>query len=180
MPEPIVSRSVVSGLTQQQKPSQVEGPSKDGQSFEQVRQGQAAEKGPDKMDMPPEAAQPTAEVQKAQTAELHKKMRGAKSPQEVFEPDRAKLESDLGKLRKQVDQVKRTPELEPMFSRLEGLERQFQAADVKLKNLGSLDNPRELLQMQMQMYQMTQNFEIVSKVVEQVNSGVKQIVQTQV
>lgn len=178
MPEPIVSRSVVSGLTQQQKPSQAEGPSKGGQSFEQVRQ--AAEKAPEKIEIPPEATQPTAEVQKAQTAELQKKMRGATSPQEVFEPDRAKLESDLGKLRKNVEQVKRTPELEPMFSRLEGLERQFQAADVKLKNLGSLDNPRELLQMQMQMYQMTQNFEIVSKVVEQVNSGVKQIVQTQV
>lgn len=178
MPEPIVSRSI--GAATQPKTAELDGPKKGGQSFEQIRQEQAAEKIPEKVQMPPQASPPTAEVKKAQTAELYKKLKGAETPQQVFEADRAKLESDLGKLRKNVDQVKKTPELEPMFSRLEGLEKQFQAADVKIRDMGSLDNPNELLQMQLEMYQMTQNFEIVSKVVEQVNSGVKQIVQTQV
>lgn len=112
--------------------------------------------------------------------ELHKKLKGATSPEQVFGPDLTKIENDLGKLRKNVEKIPKTAEFEPMWTRLEGLEQQFSNTGMKVKELASLEDPRAMLELQMQVYQITQNFEIISKVVEQVNSGVKQIVQTQV
>lgn len=178
MADPVTSRAIVSKVTPQT--TGLEGPAKGpkGPPFEQVRQ-QVADKPPETMQMPAAAQPATAEVKKAQTAELHGKLKGATSPDQVFGPDMAKLESQMGKLRQGVEKVPKTSEFEPLWNRLEGLEQQFSSTGAKVKDLGSLDNPRAMLDLQLEMYQLTQNFEIVSKVVEQVNSGVKQIVQTQ-
>ncbi len=178
MADPVISRSLVSKVAP--KTGGLEGPGAGpkGPPFEQVRQ-QMAQKPPETIQMPASAPAPTPEVKKAQTAELHGKLRGATSPDQVFGPDMAKIETDMGKLRKSVDKIPKTSEFEPLWNRLEGLEQQFSSTGAKAKNLGSLDNPRAMLQLQLEVYQLSQNFEIVSKVVEQVNSGVKQIVQTQ-
>jgi hypothetical protein len=44
----------------------------------------------------------------------------------------------------------------------------------------SAENPGDLMKLQMQMYQLTENLELMSKVVEQVTSGMKTLLQTQV
>jgi hypothetical protein len=178
MPDPIISRSVVSGVTP--KTTGLEGPAKPGQSFEQVRQQVSQQPPPEKIPMPPAAPEPSAEVRKAATADLHKKLKGATTPDQVFGPDLNKLDGNMNRLRKSVEQVPKTANFEPLWTRLEHLEKQFSDTGLKAKQLASLDDPRAMLELQLQVYQVTQNFEIVSKVVEQVNSGVKQIVQTQV
>jgi hypothetical protein len=177
MADPIISRSVVS--TAVPKTAGLEGKTGQGPSFEQVRQ-QVGQPPPETMQMPPKAPEPTAEVKKAATGDLHKKLKGATTPDQVFGPDIAKLEGDMGKLRKNVEKIPKTADFEPLWTRLEDLEKQFSRTGVNVKQLASLDDPRAMLDLQLQVYQVTQNFEIISKVVEQVNSGVKQIVQTQV
>jgi hypothetical protein len=56
---------------------------------------------------------------------------------------------------------------------------QVQQTGQLINNMKDTD-PQSLLNVQMQMYQMSQNVEIMSKVVDQVNSGVKTVLQTQV
>lgn len=178
MADPVISRSISSGIAP--KPAQTEGPAK-GQSFEQVRQS-LAEKSQPTAQMPPEAAQPTPEVKKSLAAELHKKLQNSqlRTPQQVFGPEMSQLEGKIQGLRVQVQRTPNTPELSPLRARLEKLETQFSETGSRLGKLTSSNDPRAMLQLQIEVHQMTQNIEIVSKVVEQVNSGVKQIIQTQV
>ena len=179
MPNPVISKTVTTGVAP--KPTQTESPAKKGGSFEQIRQG-LADKSQQAAKMPPEAAQPTAEVKKSLAAELHKKLRGSqtKTPQQVFGPEMNQLEGQIKGLRVKLEKTPKTAEMSPLRNRLESLESQFAKTGARIEQLGSSDNPRAMLQLQMAVHQMTQNFEIVSKVVEQVNSGVKQIIQTQV
>ncbi|MBI1352751.1 MAG: hypothetical protein GC160_00285 [Acidobacteria bacterium] len=178
MADPVITRSITSGVTP--KPTQTEGPAK-GQSFEQVRQSMA-EKMQSTAQMPPEAAAPTAEVKKSLATELHKKLQNSqmKTPQQVFGPEMQDLGGKINGLRVKVEKTPNTPELSPLRTRLEKLESQFSQTGARLEKLTSTNDPRAMLQLQVEVHQMTQNFEIVSKVVEQVNSGVKQIIQTQV
>jgi len=179
MPNPVISKTVTTGVAP--KPTQTESPAKKGASFEQIRQN-LADKAPETAKMPPEAAPPTAEVKKSLAAELHKKLKGsrAKTPQQVFGPEMSQLEGGIKGLRVKVEKTPNTPELSPLRQRLESLEKQFSNTGARLEKLSSSEDPRAMLQLQIEVHQMTQNFEIVSKVVEQVNSGVKQIIQTQV
>lgn len=179
MPNPVISKTVTTGVAPKQTPT--ESPAKKGGSFEQIRQS-LADKSGQSAKLPPEAAQPTPEVKKSLAAELHKKLRGsqAKSPQQVFGPEMNQLEGQIKGLRVKVEKTPNTAGLSPLRNRLESLEAQFSNTGARLEKLSSSDNPRAMLQLQIEVHQMTQNFEIVSKVVEQVNSGVKQIIQTQV
>jgi len=52
-------------------------------------------------------------------------------------------------------------------------------AKILLDSLKNTQNPQDLMKIQMQMYQLGENLELMSKVVEQVTSGVKSILQTQ-
>ena len=45
---------------------------------------------------------------------------------------------------------------------------------------GSMDDPKQLLQMQMEVYKLAENVEIMSRTVSETASGVKTILQTQV
>lgn len=65
-------------------------------------------------------------------------------------------------------------------STLETIDGQFQRSNEMVHSLGDASTPGELLQMQSELYMMSQNVEILSKLVEQVSSGVKSIVQTQI
>ena len=49
-----------------------------------------------------------------------------------------------------------------------------------MNSVKSSESPGDLMKVQMQMYQLTENLEMMSKVVEQVSSGVKSVLQTQV
>jgi hypothetical protein len=64
--------------------------------------------------------------------------------------------------------------------RLDAIEAQYTSAEQKLGQMPDTNNLRELLAMQVEMYRMGHNIEILSKVVDAVTSGIKQTFQTQV
>jgi hypothetical protein len=64
--------------------------------------------------------------------------------------------------------------------RLNSLDTQFQDSGKILDGMSNMSSPGDMLKFQMQMYQFSQNMELMSKTVEQVTSGAKQILQTQV
>jgi hypothetical protein len=70
--------------------------------------------------------------------------------------------------------------LDPLRARLGLIETQFAESGRLLNTAGSLSDPKALLGVQVQLYQMMSNVEMLSKVVDQMTSGVKTILQTQV
>ena len=63
---------------------------------------------------------------------------------------------------------------------LNGIEADFNASAKLMSGPGSLDDPHRLLEMQMEVYKLAQNVEIMSRTVSEATSGVKTILQTQV
>ena len=102
------------------------------------------------------------------------------SAQEVFKVDLRELRGRLDVVTRQVAAVPKTPASDAVQNRLLRIESQFQRANKVIQGLGSATSPQEMLQVQMQMYQMTQNVELMAKFVEQMTGGVKSILQTQV
>jgi hypothetical protein len=64
--------------------------------------------------------------------------------------------------------------------RLAAIESQYTAATARLETMPDTNNLRDLLAMQTEMYKMSQNIEILSKVVDAATSGIKQTLQTQI
>ncbi len=149
-------------------------------SFAAVKEEVAASK--EKAQLPP-AVESVSEAERKQLiSDVRQRMEsspGAK-PQEVYGPDMQGAETRMNKLRRRVEQLPKGAEADALKQRLELVDQQYQGAARMLEKMPAMDDPRKLLQLQMQMYQMSQNLELVSKTVEQVNSGVKQIMQTQV
>ena len=86
----------------------------------------------------------------------------------------------LERLQARVDRLPKGSAAESVKKRLAFIEDKFQASEKVLQGLKGMDSPRDLLKLQMEMYMVTQNIEIVSKVVEQTTGGIKQVMQTQV
>ncbi len=151
-------------------------------NFDRVQKSVAAarEAGPTALPPMVEHVTPTerralaGEVRRKQDAQPDAGVRG------VFGSDLQQAGAQLGELRRRVDSVPKTGAAGAIELRLNQIEGQYQNAAAALERLGNLSDPRSLLQMQIQMYAMTQNLEVVSKAVEQLNSGVKTIMQTQV
>ena len=130
--------------------------------------------------LPPPVEQVTPAQRKDLVSEVRRKMEAdpAGHPKVVFGPELGDMGANLERVRRRVDSV---PSVSAEIkSRLSQIESQFQQTSVSLDKLPNMTDPRSLLQMQVQMYTMTQNIEIVSKAVEQLNSGVKTVLQTQV
>jgi hypothetical protein len=152
--------------------------------FQQVRDGktagaeQAAADSPQAPQTPAELTRPNRDKM---LADLRRKIdsSGAKTPQELFRGEMQQMQVNLDKVRKQVEAVPRRSESGPLRDKLSSIEASFANADKMLQSMSSLDSPRDLLKMQMQIYQMSQNVEILSKAVEQMSSGAKQVLQTQ-
>jgi hypothetical protein len=83
-------------------------------------------------------------------------------------------------LRTRIDSVKRADTRSGRSDRLSAIESQYTNAEGMLKRIPDTNNLRDLLAMQTQMYQMSQNLELLSKTVDAATSGVKQTLQTQV
>jgi hypothetical protein len=95
--------------------------------------------------------------------------------------------SDMKQIRQKLDatagRIEQTGKKEPVpgiRDRLQAIDAQYQAAEQKLKQIPDTNNLRDLLSLQTEMYKMSQNLEILSKVVDAAASGVKQTLQTQV
>jgi len=193
MPDPISSATVnqiaktgtdaasVSPATETAK----QGPSK----FDEVRQSQQDRQSQ------PAAATPqipelntrlTSEQRKVVEADLRKRLdssgagSGGANPQAIFKPDMKSARVQLDALHRKAQAIPPGPAANTLSDRLNSLDAQFQDSGKILDGMSNVSSPGDMLKFQMQMYQFTQNMELMSKTVEQVSSGAKQILQTQV
>jgi hypothetical protein len=179
MVDPIVSKVAV-------KPTEVAGDkgnspaTKTSESkFDKVR-AQLQDESATHLQMPPEITKVSPEQRKLLQTDLTKRLRtsSAHSPQALFKPEMKRAKDGLQQLTHRVNALPKTSAFDPIRQRLTNLDSQYQSASHMI-NSTSNASPDELLKIQMQMYQMTENLEVMSKVLEQVTSGMKTILQTQ-
>jgi CII-binding regulator of phage lambda lysogenization HflD len=103
----------------------------------------------------------------------------ASHPSQIFAADTNNIGRNLDNLRHAVERLPNESAVNPIRVRLNMLEQQFKESGALIKRVNGMD-PQSLLKVQVQMYELTQNLELLSKVVEQVSSGVKTVLQTQV
>jgi hypothetical protein len=154
-------------------------PAKVGESkFDKVRaslqDSQATE-----VKMPPEVRQVSTEQRKILQADLSDRLKTS-SPQQIFGAHMQQATNSLQQLTTRVNALPKTSAFDPLRQRLASIDAQYHSAGSLVNSVKGNSNPAELMKIQMQMYQLTENLELASKVVEQVTSGVKSILQTQV
>lgn len=147
--------------------------------FDQVRTRLLNQQAP-RVDLPPEVKQVSFEQQNALKVELTKQlMRGADSTGQFFAGRMKRTSRKIAQLTDHVNSLPKTATFEPFRQRLASIDNQYQSAWKLVNSIGRSSNPADLMKVQMQMYQLTENLELMSKVVEQVTSGVKSVLQTQ-
>ncbi|MCS6885559.1 MAG: hypothetical protein RMM17_04310 [Acidobacteriota bacterium] len=96
----------------------------------------------------------------------------------LFHDNRAKLES----LREELSKVGSSEKAAQVTDYLHGLDKEFASLETILNNIdvNAPINPMDMIRLQTKMEFVTEHIEILSKVVEQVSSGMKTILQTNV
>jgi hypothetical protein len=158
------------------------GPGKSGESkFDKVRSRLLDEQA-SRVDLPPEAKPVSGEQRNALQADLLTRLQagGTISAQELFAPHLQQAKQGIQNLTHRVNSLPKTQAFEPFRQRLASIDSQYQEAGKLVNSVKSSESPGDLMKVQMQMYQLTENLEMMSKVVEQVSSGVKSVLQTQV
>jgi hypothetical protein len=112
--------------------------------------------------------------------ELRQKLEAGKSPQEILGPQMNHVRTGIADLNRQVAAVPDTSASSPLRQRLQSIESDFNSSAKLLQNPGSLEDPKQLLEAQMEVYKLTSNVEILSRTVSEAASGAKTILQTQV
>jgi hypothetical protein len=99
----------------------------------------------------------------------------------------ASLPDELQASRMRLDQAKSRVEALPSSSTVDGIRQRLSALDVEYQRMGNRfdlvsgsADPQKLLQLQKDMYQLTENVNIVSKMVDSATGAVKSILQTNV
>jgi predicted nucleic acid-binding Zn-ribbon protein len=178
MANPIINKTVTQAALPKQDLQQAEIQKAGESKFDQIR----ARMQEASVQMPPEVTQISAEQKRLLESNLRKQL-------EVNRPDQItrQISQELGQTRSsihdlqhKVNALPKAAEFDPVRNRLQSIEAQYAKSEELMKGLSGVKDPRALLQVQMQMLQLSQNVEIVGKVVEQVNTGVKSILQTQV
>lgn len=170
----VVGKTAVRSLEQQAETAktQKQGPSK----FDTRK----AELDAQRTNLPAEVTQISADQKRVLESNLRKRMEQNTNSQEIMKVDLRELRGRIDNAARQVDAVPKTPSYDAVRNRLANIEGQFQRANKVIEGLGTSTSPQEMLQLQMQVYQMTQNVELMSKFVEQTTGGIKTILQTQV
>ncbi|MDX2153470.1 MAG: hypothetical protein SFV54_22185 [Bryobacteraceae bacterium] len=178
MPDPVTGK-VVSTAVQTPPVDKVSEAGRKG-AFESV-QAELAEKAAE-----PKVPAPVQSVSEAERKQLIGEVRRkaeadpSSTPEKVWGPELEDAAGRIDKMRTSVGRLKEPGQAQSLSGHLQAIDEQFQKASSILKRLPDMQDPRAMLQLQMEMYQMTQNIEIVSKAVEQMNSGLKTVMQTQV
>jgi hypothetical protein len=147
--------------------------------FDRIRT-ELAQKTSEDSQLPPPAA-----ITDEQKAQMERALRsrltgtGATNAGDFFRVDRKNTQLRIQALAGKVDNLPRTSAFSPVRDRLKLIETQFQNSGQLISTTDGM-NPQSLLKLQMQMYQISENVEILSKVVDSVNSGVKTMIQVQV
>lgn len=181
MADPIVSKVPLKSLDtaiDQEKAS----PAKTGESkFDKIR-NELMDQQAQQVEIPPEVKQVSMEQKKVLEADLSNRLKqtGPAPAHQVFAPDIKRATDGIEHLHKRVNALPKTPAFEPFRKRLASIDAQFQQAGQLVNSVKGNASPGDLLKIQVQMYQLAENMELMSKVVQQVTSGVKSILQTQV
>jgi hypothetical protein len=181
MANPIVSRSLVKPLGS--VPYQgTTGPPKLGESkFDEVRtrlqEQQAAQ-----VNIPPAVKQVSLEQRKILKADLSQRLAQttAGSAHELFAVHIKNAKNAITNLTNRVNALPETSAFDPVRKRLANVDSQFQSVGKLLNSVQGTQNQADLMKLQVHMYQLSENLELMSKVVEQMTSGMKSILQTQV
>lgn len=173
--EPISRNTATAGMHQANAESQKSGPSK----FDALR-ANLDEKLAGTVQLPPQITSVSNEQKKVLENDLRRKLDAGKSAHEVMSGNLEHLRAGIADLARGVAAAPKTSAFDPLRERLQGIEAEFNSSAQLVKNPGNLNDPKRLLEMQMQMYRLSQNVEILSRVVGDAASGVKTIVQTQV
>ena len=180
MVDPVVTKAVKSldSATEQG----ATGPAKTGESkFDKVRSRLLDEQA-ERTEIPPEVKQVSTEQHRALQADLAQRVQkmGTTSPADLFAVNITTAKEGVQRLTNRVNALPKTPAFEPIRQRLASVDAQYRQAGDLLSSLDGKQSQGDLMKIQVQMYQLTENLELMSKVVEQVSSGVKSILQTQV
>jgi len=94
--------------------------------------------------------------------------------------DLASRRDSLHQLKDRLAAVPETGSLDSLRSRLLNLESQYQRVGSAVQDVSGSSNPERLLQLQRDMYRLDENLGIATKMVDQVTSSLKSILQTQI
>ena len=151
---------------------------KTGQSkFDKVRAGLQQK---EQVELPPEVKQVSLAQQNALRTEMSKNVAKGADPKRVLATDLQNVKQKADLVTKRISALPKTPAFQPLRDRLLSIDTQFQNAGKLLNSIKGGESPQQLLKVQMGMYQLSENVELMSKAVEQVSSGMKNILQTQV
>jgi hypothetical protein len=180
MIDPIVSKLPSSGLDSLTKPAETTAVKVGESKFDQVRSRLLHEQTA-QTNLPPEVKQVSPEQENALRVELTKQteLNGEGSAQQLFAARMLHATQRIEQLTTRVNSLPKTAGFESFRERLASIDSQYQSAGKLVNSIGQSTNPADLMKVQMQMYQLTENLELMSKVVEQATSGVKSVLQTQ-
>jgi hypothetical protein len=132
------------------------------------------------MKLPPLAQAPPQKIASMETA-LQKNLEktDARSAADVLRPELKDGKAALEKVTSAVNKLPQQSAFNPLRERLNVIEQQYQRSSTLVNGMKSMD-PKSLLRAQVQLYEVSENLELLSKVVDHVSSGVKTIMQTQV
>jgi hypothetical protein len=171
--EPITRKTGVAGSAARQ--AFTEGPKSAPSKFDLLRADLKQ-----KLQLPPKVTT-IKDQQKAQLQnDLRRRLAAGESPQQMLGTDMNRIQAGIADLNRQVAAIPDTSAFGPLRERLQSIESDFNASAKLLDNAASLDDPKRLLNMQMEVYKLAQNVEIMSRTVSEVASGAKTILQTQV
>ena len=178
MVDPIVSKVPAKSINSLGDDSGAAGVKTGESKFDKVR---ARLQEQQSVQMPPEVKHVSPEQTKVLQTELNQRVQkaGTTSAPELYGTDLKQLKSRIDTLTSRVNSLPKTPGMDPLRQRLTSIDDQFQAAGKLIHSLNGQQSPTDLLKVQLQMYQMSENLELMSKVVEQVSSGMKSVLQTQ-
>jgi hypothetical protein len=88
--------------------------------------------------------------------------------------------ASLQRLNQRVQAASQTTDIGTLRTMVEQLSARFTNVGDSVRQIGVQSNPQKLLAMQAKIYQMSEDVELLSKMVDQATSGVKSILQTQV
>jgi hypothetical protein len=181
MVDPIASKAVAKPLSSVAEQHGAETLKQGESKFDRVRSRLLDEQAA-RVQMPKEAGPASVEQQKALKAELTSRLEkgGNEAATRMFTSRVQEAQRNITHLNKRVDALPKTPAFDPLRQRLARVDDQFRTAGQMVNSLRGTESPGDLMKIQVQMYQLTENLEIMSKVVEQVTSGVKSILQTQI
>ncbi len=148
--------------------------------FDELR-SELVQRVADQSRVPPEAKL-APEQQASIRTDLNRRLAesGPHKVQSQIQVERARAGNEIAGLKRTVAELPSHSAFEPIRNRLRTIESQFAGTGKLLSGLGKTDDPSSLLKAQMQLYEMTRNVEVLSKVVDQVNSGIKTMLQIQV